>query len=243
MSHRHDREYYLLAGLLEVPAASIGGALQAAGAAVDVAPDRSRCRALIRRRRYDVVLLMLGARPTADLADVACCRQYGAGAGIVTVLPDRDAAQVARLLDAGADDCMSAPCDPREVLARLRALVRRLGKPPENTSVVLRTHDLEIDTASRVVRRAGKVIALTPREYALLHLLALHRGRVVDRTQINRQLYGAVDSGGSNVVDVFVGYLRAKIDKGFDPPLILTRWRQGYLLVADDERREPAATA
>jgi len=112
-------------------------------------------------------------------------------------------------------------------------------RPQPDDSAVIRTHDLQIDTASCVVQRAGQVIALTPREYDLLHLLALRLGQVVNRSQIHQQLYGTLGDG-SNVVDVYIRYLRAKIDKGFDPPLILTRRGQGYLLRADAGQREAA---
>jgi DNA-binding response OmpR family regulator len=99
---------------------------------------------------------------------------------------------------------------------------------------VLRVHDLEIDTASRTVKRGGQAIHLTPREYALLQFLAFHRGRVVTRSMIWEHLYDEQDENTSNVVDVYIRYLRNKIDKGFDPPLILTRWGEGYLLRGEE---------
>src|SRR5207249_8618334 len=117
------------------------------------------------------------------------------------------------------------PFQLEELLARLRALVRR-GHQVKDP--VLRCHDLEINTADRSVRRAGRPIYLTPREYALLQYLAFHRGRVVSRTMIWEHLYNEEDESTSNVVDVYVRYLRAKIDKGFDPPLLLTRRGEGY---------------
>jgi len=116
-------------------------------------------------------------------------------------------------------------------LARLRALIRR---GHEVKDPVLRVHDLEIDTATRTVKRGGQAIHLTPREYALLQFLAFHRGRVVSRTMIWEHLYDEHDESTSNVVDVYIRYLRNKIDKGFESPLILTRWGEGYLLRGDD---------
>jgi DNA-binding response OmpR family regulator len=97
----------------------------------------------------------------------------------------------------------------------------------------LRTHDLEIDTAARVVTRGGRRVRLTPREYALLEFLARHQGRVVSRAIIWTTLYDETDAGTSNVIDVYIRYLRRKIDRGFDPPLILTRRGVGYMLRAD----------
>jgi DNA-binding response OmpR family regulator len=134
-------------------------------------------------------------------------------------------------LDHGADDYMTKPPQLEELFARLRALIRR-GHQVKDP--VLRIWDLEIDTAARTVKRAGQPIHLTPREYALLQFLAFHRGKVVSRSMIWEHLYDEHDENTSNVVDVYIRYLRTKIDKGFNPPLILTRWGEGYLLRGDD---------
>jgi DNA-binding response OmpR family regulator len=98
---------------------------------------------------------------------------------------------------------------------------------------VLRTFDLEVDTDRRAVRRAGRPIRLTTREYELLEFLAQHRGEVVTRPMIHDGVFGGDVAGRSNVADVYVRYLRHKIDKGFEPPLILTRYGEGYVLRAD----------
>ncbi|MFQ3594007.1 MAG: response regulator transcription factor, partial [Gemmataceae bacterium] len=127
----------------------------------------------------------------------------------------------------GADDYMTKPYQLSELLARLRALIRREHQIKDP---VIRIYDLEIDTASRMVKRAGQSISLTPREYALLEFLAFHRGKVVTRRMIWDHLYDEQDESTSNVVDVYIRYLRNKIDKNFEPPLILTRWGEGYMM-------------
>jgi DNA-binding response OmpR family regulator len=99
---------------------------------------------------------------------------------------------------------------------------------------VVRVHDLEINTATRTVKRGNQSIHLTPREYALLEFLAFHRGKVVTRSMIWEHLYDEHDESTSNVVDVYIRYLRNKIDKDFDQPLILTRWGEGYMLKGDE---------
>ena len=95
--------------------------------------------------------------------------------------------------------------------------------------------DGEFRRASWHIARAGSTIPLTPKEYALLEFLAFHRGKVATRSMIWEHLYDEQDESTSNVVDVYIRYLRNKIDKGFDPPLILTRWGEGYLLRGDDK--------
>src|SRR5262249_49684479 len=134
-------------------------------------------------------------------------------------------------LDSGADDYLAKPFRLEELLARLRALVRRRHQVKDP---VLRIFDMEIDTVARSVKRAGQPIHLTPREYGLLQFLAFHRGKVVSRSMIWQHLYDEFDEGTSNVVDVYIRYLRNKIDRDFDPPLILTRWGEGYQLRSDE---------
>jgi DNA-binding response OmpR family regulator len=126
--------------------------------------------------------------------------------------------------------------DGLSLLARIRALIRR---GHQQKDPVLRCYDLEIDTAARQVKRAGTTIHLTPREYALLEFLAFHRGKVVTRSMIWEHLYDEYDENTSNVVDVYIRYLRNKVDKGFEPQLILTRWGEGYMLRGDDDPPTP----
>jgi len=205
--------------------------LEEEGFAVDVASDGEEGDFKARTANYDVIILDLMLPKIDGLTLLQTWLRAGLNTHVL-VLTARDTLDdKVKGLDLGADDYLTKPFQLEELLARLRALIRR-GHQVKDP--VLRICDLEIDTAGRTVKRAGQAIHLTPREYALLQFLAFHRGKVVSRSMIWEHLYDEHDENTSNVVDVYIRYLRAKIDKGFDPPLILTRWGEGYLLRGDD---------
>jgi DNA-binding response OmpR family regulator len=177
---------------------------------------------------YDAVLLdasLLGDRGPGRLMR---WRVNGLSCDALVLLPPSSTStERAAWLNAGADGCLLGPLGTAELLAQLRALRRRSGAPRVSA---IRLHDLEIDPVAQTVRRAGRTIELSPREFDLLVLLARRPGRVVSRAAIRAHLYADQAGERSNVVDVYIGYLREKIDKGSDNPLIQTRWGQGYLL-------------
>lgn len=136
--------------------------------------------------------------------------------------------------DLGADDYLTKPFSFVVLVARIRALIRR-GAPER--PVVLELGSLSLDTASRQVRRGGAAIALTAKEYALLHFLMRRPGQVVSKGEILDNVWDAAFDGGENVVEVYIGYLRRKIDVPFDVQTLMTVRGMGYLLTAD---RTPA---
>ncbi len=207
-------------------------ALEEEGFAVDTAVDGDEADVKCRTTSYDVVVLDIMLPKVDGLTLLKRWRAAGIDTHVLMLTAKTTSGDKVAGLDTGADDYLAKPFDMDELLARVRALVRR---GHQQKDPVLRCHDLEIDTAARNVKRAGKAVQLTPREYALLEFLAFHRGKVVTRSMIWEHLYDEYDENTSNVVDVYIRYLRNKIDKGFDPPLILTRWGEGYMLRGDDD--------
>jgi len=206
--------------------------LREAGFAVDVAADGAAGLSLARTIEYDVVVLdlMLPGVPGQQILEAL--RRERNEVPVVVLTARKDLSERVRLLDVGADDYLTKPFALAELLARVRAVMRRrYGRSGSVVSV----GDLRIDTTARVVTRGDQVIELSAREYALLEYLASRRGHVVTRAEIWDHVYDFSSEPSSNVVDVYVGYLRRKVDRGFATRLIHTRRGMGYVL--EEERR------
>jgi DNA-binding response OmpR family regulator len=206
---------------------SVAKGLREAGYAVDEAADGAEGQWLAISGQYDVIILDL-MLPKLDGFTVLSNLRESGDVSKVLILTARDAVDDrVRGLDAGADDYLVKPFAFEELLARVRALVRHKYN---STQTVIRIGDMEIDTARQSVRRAGDVVQLTSREFALLEYLALRAGEVVSRTDIWEHVYDFYSDASSNVVDVYIGYLRRKIERGGQPRLIQTRRGRGYVL-------------
>jgi DNA-binding response OmpR family regulator len=205
--------------------------LEEEGYGVDVAPGGSEALWLGAENPYDAIVLDV-MLPDVDGLEV--CRQLReAGCwSPVLMLTARDAVpdRVAGL-DAGADDYLAKPFSFVELLARLRALIRR-GVPERPTA--LRVGDLFLDPAARRVTRDGTAIDLTRKEFALLEYFMRHPGDVLSRTQLIEHVWDFAFEGDSNVVDVYVRYLREKVDRPFGRDSLETIRGAGYRL-----REEP----
>ena len=198
--------------------------------AVDIAPNCEQAVYDASICEFDAIILDIGL-PRQD--GFAVCRQLReAGLEIpILMLTARDAIEArVRGLDSGADDYLTKPFDFRELLARLRALLRRGHRPV--TPAVLTVGPLTLDTRARRVRRNGRLLELTAREYSLLEYLVLHANAVVGRAALSEHVWEAAHEPASNAVDVCVKRLRQKIDRRGQPSLILTRRGEGYMLAA-----------
>jgi DNA-binding response OmpR family regulator len=201
--------------------------LEENGFTVDLAHDGAEGQFQVENYPYDAVLLDLMLPEVDGLTILASLRERGNDVPVLIITARGEVEDRIRGLNLGADDYLAKPFDLDELIARLRALIRRSrGKP----SPLLTVEDLVIDTNARTVSRAGIDISLSAREYAILAYLALHTGRVVSRTELIEHIYETDYEWDSNVIDVYISYLRTKIDKGFPAPLIQTVRGAGYLL-------------
>jgi DNA-binding response OmpR family regulator len=192
------------------------------GFAVDVADNGEDGLWMATQNPYDVIVLDV-MLPKLDGLSVLRKLREGGSKVPVLLLTARDAVEE-RIggLDLGADDYLVKPFAFLELLARLRALVRRRY---DQTTPLLRAGDLTIDTAKRIVRRRDDLISLSPREYALLEYLAMRNGEIVTRIEIWEHVYDFHSEAHSNVVDVYISYLRKKLGP---PPVIHTKRGYGY---------------
>jgi len=211
-------------------ARSIANGLRDEGYAVDLTFDGEEALHMASVNPYDGIVLDIMLPQRDGFSIIQALRRKGSKTPVLC-LTARDAVDDrVKGLDLGADDYLVKPFAFEELVARVRAMVRR---GHQQTSSVIAVGDLEVDTAKKCARRGGKNIDLSAREYSLLEYLAHRQGQVVSRTQIWEHLYDEHDEASSNVVDVYIGYIRNKIDKDFPTKLIHTKRGQGYMLSAE----------
>ena len=210
-------------------AASLSAGLVGEGHAVDVAADGAEALWFADEHTYDVVVLDLMLPVMSGTEVCRRLRERGDWTPVLMLTARDGAADMVEGLDVGADDYVTKPFAFDVLLARLRSLARR--RVTERPTV-LAVGDLELDPASRQVRRGGTPIEVTTREFALLELLMRNAGLVLSKSQVLGALWGFDFDGDPNVVEVYVGRLRRKVDRPFGRSDIETLRGSGYRLTA-----------
>lgn len=200
--------------------------LKAERFAVDLVQDGEEALAYLSEVNYDLVILDLGLPKLDGLSVLKRARKRQVRIPIMILSAQDGVEDRVRGLEAGADDYVLKPFAFEEVLARIHALLRRPAVLQDKLVVA----DLEIDRARHIVKRGGRVITLTQREYSLLEYLMRNAGHPVSRTMVVEHVWNLGFEGLTNIVDVYINYLRAKIDTGFDQKLIHTARGFGYML-------------
>jgi len=196
------------------------------GYAVDIVDNGQEAENSAELHSYDLIILDVMLPGQNGMEVCRNLRHLKVQAPILMLTALTGTEDKVRGLDSGADDYLGKPFEFNELLARVRALVRRhQGAKPR-----LKVGDLELDTASRKASRGGKEITLTAKEYALLEYLMQHAGKVVTRTELSEHVWDIHFDNESNVIDVYINFLRKKIDKGFEKPLLQTVIGAGYVL-------------
>jgi DNA-binding response OmpR family regulator len=193
--------------------------------AVRIVGDGSEAQRLAADQPYDFVILDLNLPGAAGLDVLRSIRLDKPELPVLIVAEAAQVEERVRSLDAGADDFLAKPFAFAELAARIRAILRR-GKRPARA--VLSVEDLNLDRITHSVQRGGKAIELSPKEFALLEFLMRNAGQPVSRTVIAQQVWKLSFDTATNVVDVYINYLRRKMDTGYDRALIRTIRGFGY---------------
>ncbi|GAB4038948.1 response regulator [Spirosoma gilvum] len=201
--------------------------ISAEGYEVDVAHDGRAGLGLFRSNVYDIIILDVNL-PLLNGFDLCQLIRSENEAIPVLMLTALDSlSDKTDGFNAGADDYLAKPFEFQELLLRLRALTRRNGPKQKQR---LQLADLELNLDTKTVSRAGKRIDLTTREYALLEYLMLNKGKIISRVDISERVWSLNFDTNTNVIDVYISYLRKKIDKDFSPKLLHTIVGMGYVL-------------
>jgi DNA-binding response OmpR family regulator len=206
--------------------------LEAENFPADLAADGQQALELLTTGLYDLIVLDLMLPKIDGLSVLRRLREKKIGIPVLVLTARSSVEERIEGLEAGADDYVVKPFSLEELIARIRALLRRRAAPAS----LLRVADLDLDRSLRQVRRAGRPIQLTPKEYAILEFLMENAGHPVTRAMLFERVWSSRSEGLTNLVDVYVTHLRAKVDRDFEPKLIQTVRGVGYLLVDQHAR-------
>ncbi len=211
-------------------AQSLERQLAAAGYAVEAVFDGIAASEKAQQQAFDLIILDLKLPKKSGLEVLQELRTRNSATPVL-ILSARDKVEDrVQGLQLGADDYLVKPFDSGELLARIEAILRRAGLA---NVTVLQAGDLTLDVVQRSVKRGDKEISLTQKEFALLEYFVRNKNQILTRKRIAEQVWGYTFDTGTNIVDVYVSYLRKKIDEGFPSKLLQTIHREGFLLKAD----------
>jgi len=206
--------------------------LEENGYAVDTAADGMEGRRLALEGNYQLIISDI---VLPGMNGITLCQELRAmnnQTPLLMLTALGDVGNIVEGLDSGADDYLVKPFEFQELLARIRTLTKRTPSTPP--TLLLTVGDLEMNLESRTVKRAGRSIQLTAREYSLLEFLLRNKGKVLSRQEIVRHVWGLDFDTGTNMVEVYINYLRRKIDKDFSEKLIHTQFGMGYVIKQPD---------
>ena len=192
---------------------------------VEIVGECGEAQRLAAEKFFDLAVLDLNQNNRDAVEILHKIRAKKPDLPVIVVTSANGAEERVRLLEAGADDSLAKPFSFAELAARIRAVLRRGSRP---SAAILRIGDLEVDRVAHAVQRGGRPIDLSPKEFALLEFLMRHEGQAVTRTAIVEQVWKLNFDTMTNVVDVYINYLRRKVDTGYDRPLIRTIRGVGY---------------
>lgn len=207
--------------------------LEEQGFVADVAYDGLSGKKLALNQSYDLMITDI-ILPKIDGLDL--CKQ------VREIKPDMPILMLTALgttddkiegFDAGADDYLVKPFEMRELLVRIRALLKRQSKTDHSMGFILKFADLEMNLNTKIVKRSNVEISLTPKEFKLLEYMMQNPQRVLSRTEIAEKVWNTHFDTGTNFIDVYINYLRKKMDKNFDKKLIHTKSGMGFILKSE----------
>ena len=202
---------------------------------VDACEDGESALDYIRVYTYDAIVLDIMLPKIDGIQVLKRIRNAGNDVPVIMLTAKGEIEDRVAGLDAGADDYLIKPFAFDELLARLRVMTRRKASAKQTT---LSAGDLILDTVSKTVTRAGNPINLTAKEYMLLEYMMLHPNITLTRNQLEQQAWNSRFEGGSNIIDVYIRYLRKKIDTGYDVKRIKTVYGMGYRLEVQENEKE-----
>lgn len=202
---------------------------------VDIALDGLKGQSLALQNTYDIIVSDITMPGLNGLEMCKSLRAEGVRTPILMLTALGQTDDKITGLEAGADDYLAKPFEFRELVARIRALGRRQTDNFRLPSV-LRFADLELNLDTKTASRQSQTITLTPREFALLTFFVKNQGRVLSKIEIAEKVWDVDFDTGTNVIEVYVNYLRNKVDKGFEPKLIHTQFGQGYVMKVEERK-------